>query len=232
MFIDNRDIGTFGAMLLNYDIQNAELETKKDWLSKAYRPILINQKFYYKKINIELIVEGLDREDVLTKCSNLSNALKSCTIKFKDMSFYYDCILDSCQIEKSISSNLVKLNYTLSAGYAYKSIITESCNRIATKTMKANGNLITPCIVEITPSIDIIDIAIEGLGEDQITIRNLKANKTVILDGELCKVTENEINKFNDTDMWEFPRLIPSDNVLKFSRNNCDIKIKYNARFI
>ena len=105
-------------------------------------------------------------------------------------------------------------------------------NRIINKTINAIGNLTTPAIIEITPSVYISDIKLEGLADDPIIITNIDANKTVIIDGELQKVTVDGVNKYSDTDMWDFPRLIPGYNLIKVSRNNCDIKIKYKPRFI
>ena len=70
------------------------------------------------------------------------------------------------------------------------------------------------------------------MADDPIIIINLTANKTVILDGELQKVTVDGVNKYGDTDMWDFPRLKPGANKITVSKNNCDIKIKYKPRFI
>ena len=66
----------------------------------------------------------------------------------------------------------------------------------------------------------------------KILIKNLTANKTVILDGELQKVTVDGVNKYSDTDMWDFPRLKPGGNKITVNKNNCNIKIKYKPRFI
>ena len=174
MIIDNVSIKNFGAELLNLDIQNAELITKGEWLEKAHSPFVIGQNFYYKKINIELLIKGIDREDILTKCSNLKNKLKKCTLKFHELQYFYDCTLENERIEKTVRVNRVRMFCTLNSPHAYKPQVTESLNRILIKTINVSGNLETPAIVEITPSVEAIDLVITGLSDDPIIIKNLK----------------------------------------------------------
>ncbi len=232
MLINNVSIKSFGAELLNLDIQNAELITKEEWPEKLHSPFTINQNFYYKKINVELLVSGTDREDVLTKCSNLKNKLKKCTLKFHELQYFYDCTLENERIEKSVRINRVRLFCTLNSSYAYKPQVTESLNRILIKTINVSGNLETPAIVEITPSVEAIDLVITGLSDDPIIIKNLKQNKKIIISGEDCTVLQDGINKFSDTDLWEFPRLRPGPNTITLSKNTMDIMIKYKGRWI
>ena len=113
-----------------------------------------------------------------------------------------------------------------------KDEVVENINRINSKTIEVPGTQTIPAIVEITPNVYISDIKLEGLSDDPIIIKNLMSNKTVILDGELQKVTVDGVNKYSDTDMWDFPRLKPGANTIKIDKSNCDIKIKYKPRYI
>ena len=65
-------------------------------------------------------------------------------------------------------------------------------------------------------------------------IKNLSAGKTVIIGGEACTVTEDGANKYADTEMWEFPTLLPGENALTFTSSSvpCDVTIKYKPRYI
>ncbi|WGX77582.1 hypothetical protein QJS64_20190 (plasmid) [Paraclostridium bifermentans] len=92
--------------------------------------------------------------------------------------------------------------------------ISISINRITSKSIDILGNTKTPCILEITPVIDMIDLKINGVSEDPLAIRNLKENKTIIIDGIEGTVIQDGINKFADTDMWEFPFLVPGKTLL------------------
>ncbi|MDC4242595.1 phage tail family protein, partial [Clostridium tertium] len=100
------------------------------------------------------------------------------------------------------------------------------------KTINVSGNLETPAILELTPSIDLIDLTINGLDEEAIILKNLKANKKLIVNGEEGTVTVDGVNKYSDTDMWGFPRLKPGANTITVSKNNVDITIKYKPRYI
>ena len=115
-----------------------------------------------------------------------------------------------------------------------KQEVKEEIDRFTSKIIdiNVNGNLTTPAIIEIIPTIDLVDITIEGLADDPIIIKNLTADKKVIVDGELQKVTVDGVNKYGDTDMWDFPRLQPGANTIIVNKNNCDIKIKYKPRYI
>ncbi|MFR4584880.1 phage distal tail protein, partial [Clostridium cadaveris] len=73
---------------------------------------------------------------------------------------------------------------------------------------------------------------ITGLEDGPITIKNLTAGKKVIINGEDGTVLENGINKFGDTELWEWPRLLPGSNTITVSKNSCDITIKYKPRYI
>lgn len=65
----------------------------------------------------------------------------------------------------------------------------------------------TPCIIEITPKADLSEITLKGFGDDPIVVRNLVKGNTVVIDGVKGKVTCNGINKFDDVEMWEFPKI-------------------------
>ncbi|MEE0642900.1 MAG: DUF6558 family protein [Blautia sp.] len=109
----------------------------------------------------------------------------------------------------------------------------------ATSTkMAVQGDFETPCIIELTPINDTISFTIKGAARnpvtgqpEDITIKNLKQGKKVIIDGEACTVLQGVTNKFADADMWEFPSLLPGNNSLTFSSALCEVTIKYKPRY-
>ncbi|MGU8157588.1 phage distal tail protein, partial [Clostridium perfringens] len=106
-------------------------------------------------------------------------------------------------------------------------------NRVNTKTINVLGTYKTEAIVEITPSIDLIDLTINGLANDPIIIRNLKQGKKIIIDGKEGTILEEGVNKFKDTeDFWEFPFLMPGNNEIILSKNSCDVTIRYEPRYL
>lgn len=116
---------------------------------------------------------------------------------------------------------------------------TVTFNAATSKVVSVKGHYETPCIVEITPTFDISSITLTGIARNPVTkagekviIKNLKNGQKVILDGEAGTVTQGGQNKFADTEMWEFPSLVPGNNTITCSSNQCNITIKYKPRFI
>lgn len=232
MLINNIDISNFDAKLLSKNIQTAEIITFDDWLRQSPSPIYLAKKELYKKIEIKLYINNANDDIALNNISNLVKQFQKCIVKFDDVSFYYDCLIVGSNVER-IENILGAFTVEIELkGYAYKDYIIETANRVSTKTINVPGNQNTPAVVEIIPSIDIIDIVLTGLSDSPIIVKNLKAGKKVILNGEDGTVLENGVNKFSDTDTWEFPYLKPGANTITFSKANCDITIKYKPRWI
>lgn len=231
MLIDGIDIERFNADLLEYDIQPAEITTYRDWLRGASKPLIVAQQETYKDIYAKLMVEGEKEQEVLQNTSNLIDKAKKCTIEFisVDIDFLYDATIETTNTEK-FSDTVYVLEITWKSGFAFKPTITETASHVSSKTINVSGNTETPAIVEINPSIDLIDITITGIGEP-FTINNLKANQKVIVDGESEMVIQNEKNKFGDFDGWCFPYLKPGENTINFSQSRADIIIKYKPRW-
>lgn len=161
----------------------------------------------------------------------MSKLINEVDIKFKNLSHFYHVYLLDHNIEDTDFDEWLYLNIEF-VGYEYSTQVLETMNRITSKTINVKGNEETPAIVEITPSVSIIDIVLTGLSDEPIILKNLTGGKKVIVDGEEGLITVDGANKFGDTDMWEFPRLRPGANTITVSRNNVDINIKYKPRFI
>lgn len=232
MLINGVDISNFGAKQLTVDISTSVITNNSEYRSNLLTPLFLNSEVSFKTIEVSLLFEGTSRDEILKNISNLmSKLIGKVTLTLDRYTSLFDVVLNDNETEKSASNFFYKKNLTF-IGYEYKKEVTETINRVTSKTVNIIGNLITPAIVEVTPTTDLVDIRLEGLADDPIIIKNLTANKKVVIDGELQKVTVDGKNKFKDTDMWEFPRLNPGKNTIKVSRSNCDISIKYKPRYI
>ncbi|MFR3072131.1 MAG: phage distal tail protein [Paeniclostridium sp.] len=233
MLINNIDINKFNARVLEVNIQNSSINNLKDFEGKnALLPLLFDSKVELNLITVTLLVNSLDKKQYyLDKSNLLSNMIKPFEIYFKDRKLKFKCILNSNSDVPSLRQVRGRLQLSF-IGYNMEEEIVEAINRIKSKTIEVKGNTKIPCIVEITPIIDMIDLTITGLSEDPIIIKNLKGNKTINLNGIEGTVTQDGINKFDDTDMWEFPFLVPGTNTITVNKDTCNITIKYNPRFI
>lgn len=232
MLVNNVDIKIFKARLMSRNINNAEVEIFNHWGTNNLNPIFYKKGINkFKVLNITLDIVCNNSNELETMKSNLTKQFETATIKFEDIEYYYRGFISGEPSCKYISVSNETLDISLLV-IAEKPQITEVMNRITTKTINVQGNSETPAIVEITPSIDIIDIVLTGLSDDPMTVRNLKAAQKVIFDGENGTVTQNGVNKFLDTDLWEFPRLKSGNNTITVNRGNVDINIKYKPRWI
>ena len=232
MSINNKNISLFSAKLMNRVISNSSIENIIGWNGTSLNPYFLSEKAKFKTLSITLDIICKSHKDLEIIKSNLAKEFTNeVVIKFDDIDFIYRGYLNTNASYKYIfkGNETVDLEFLV---IAEKDYVAETVNRVLTKTISNLGVTDSPAIVEITPSIALVDLTIRGLDEDPIIIKNLEANKKIILDGEKSKITVNGANKFKDTDMWSFPRLIPGFNVITVDKNSCDITIKYKPRFL
>lgn len=230
MFINNININNFKAKLLDRNIGTAEIDIINNWSANSLNPYISNKfRYKYKVLKLTLDVICSNDDEIETMKSNIIKQLAISTIKFQDIDIYYRGFISDTPSSKHIVEGNEILEVTMLV-VAEKEEKIEVMNRVTNKTIDVDGDIETPAIVEIIPSITIADLVINGLSDKPITIKNLTGGKKVIIGEET--VTVDGINKFNDCDMWEFPRLKPGINTIAVSRNNVDINIKYKSRYI
>lgn len=230
MFINNININNFKAKLLDRYIGNAEIDIINNWSANSLNPYISN-KFRYKykvlKLTLDIICSNDDEIEMMK--SNIIKQLAISTVKFYDIDIYYRGFISDTPSSKHIVEGNEILEVTMLV-VAEKEEKIEIMNRITNKTINVDGDIEIPAIVEIIPSVSIADIVIDGLSDNPIVIKNLIGGKKVIIGEDT--VTVDGVNKFNDCDMWEFPRLKPGINTINVSKNNVDIIIKYKSRYI
>lgn len=231
MLLNNIDISNDKAQLLTKDIQTAEVTTYDDWLRNSLSPLYMGKQEKYKQIKIQLYIKDTDDNAVLNDISDIIKEFEKCTIKFDDIDFFYDCLIVN-KNHTRLARGKYTLDVELKSGYAYKEAITETITGALSRTINISGNLTTPAIVTVTVPSDGQDVVLSGLGEDNITINNVQGNSPIIIDGEECTVIQNEVNKFGDTDIWQFPVLQPGDNVIGINSDSYTVQIQYNPRWI
>lgn len=229
MIVNGIDIKKYSARLLKKDIQLTEIDNYVEWLDGSLLPLKLKEIKTFRDVKLEIAVKTDTFENSLMQCSNLLNQLKDCNVRFKDMEGLHRLYITSHEEVKFVRTRTIRL-FVEFIGYYYKEE-PEFTLEGREGSIFVPGNIKTPAIVEIIPKINLIDLSIKGLGED-ITIKNLKANVPIIINGEDCTILESDKNKFNETDMWEFPYLVPGTNQISIDKDNVDIKIKYKSRWI
>ncbi len=222
MKINDTNISTYNAQLLGYKLSNSNITT-----NSSSNHIYFNSEIGEKQLIIRLFVKETSREDIEITISKLTNALKGKNIiSFtENENMLYDCIYNSSAIEDIVYNGKI-------ITYTFKAIQTSTENTVIisalTTTIILEGTDDTPCIIEITPIVDIEEFTI-----NDITITNLTSNKKVIINGEKITVTEEGVNKFGDTNITEFSKLNLGTNTITVSDiTNVNTVIKYKNRYI
>lgn len=212
-----------------------------NWIDEADRPTQENDtKFKFFDVEAELIVIGTSKTDAELTVSNIIADCRYGSIELDNVELNLTGELK--EAEKEFKKRWVyALSLVFQAWEKSGSEVAVTVEDASSKEINVIGNLETPCIIELVPSGAITKYTIKGAARDPVTgeeediiVKNLSAGKTVIIDGESCTVTENGENKYKDTEMWEFPTLLPGANALTFTSSSvpCNVTIKYKPRYI
>lgn len=212
MLINNVDISTHGAKVEKKMFDHSAAEGSGKGV-----------------LTIRLLFEGRDRNEVHKNISNfMAIDMKECTIKFKNISNYFNSSYMSHSIEDTEFDGYLFMELEME----YIEVGAEvTHNFVSQSTITAAGNLDANIQISVTSRINLVDCVISGVSDDPIKIKNLKANTPVIINGNDGLITEGGKNKFLDVELWEFPRLKPGRNTVAANKENITIEIKYKPRW-
>lgn len=224
MFVNNVDVSIYKARLLTKQPKTGAIVSYREWLRGAIQPILSGQDIQDAPLILDIYVKGDTEQETQENISNLVAQFKKCTIKFDELDFYFDCVLDSVDSNR-VTKLKYQLTFNLICSCKYKDTITIQANAVASITINNPGNLEAPEVIEITPNVNIGSITV-----GDFTINNLTAGKMVIVNTEDWTVLENGINKYGDFD-GDFPTLEPGTNTITISNTSCNVLIKFKPRW-
>lgn len=96
-----------------------------------------------------------------------------------------------------------------------------------------SGTAAAACRITIVPRFDIMQLEIEGLTQEKITMTKIMSGQLLIIDGINRTVTLDGKNAFENYDAWELPRLQPGVNTIKItSADTMALSIEYQPRYI
>lgn len=230
MKVNDINIKTYGASVSTKLIQPSEINIKKSKVGNIYTKL--SSKVGFKKITIKILFEAIDRNTAYKNISDfMANFIDEADIKFQNLEHYFHVYLASSSIDDTEFEEWLYLNLELD-GYEYGEEVVEVMDGVTEKTIFVKGNMPTPCIIEITPKADLNEITLKGFGDDPIVVKNLVKGNTVVIDGVKGKVTCNGENKFEDVEMWEYPRLKLKENRIVLGKNICIIEIKFKSSYM
>lgn len=238
MKVNGIDINRFSARQLRYEIEHREVTSKSEWPAAFETPFMEKSQKGFKCITVSIAVYGRGKEEVVRNRSNLLAIMyDELKLELDGYTNYFECVLDRITVKESIKRKCHEMILKF-IGYEFGNEISTTMKN-TTGSIEVEGNDRTPCIVEITASVDLASVELTGMAYNQIsgekesiTIKNLKAGKKVVINGEDCTVLQEGVNKFADTEMWEFPVLKPGRNIVSCSSDKCTVTLKYKPRYV
>ncbi len=233
MKIGDIDIRKYNAKQLTVEFQPPDASVNTEWIDGAATPYEYTSYIKYGKLTLSILVRGNDRNEI-TRTISYIMALLTHTVSLSLDGYkgtYRGALTDS-EIVKTTSKTRYLLNLEFD-GYMVDAAITHEYIDVTSAQFETLGTRETPCVLEITPTVDLQTFTISGFGDDDITISNLQREKTIIIDGARGTATVDGANAFGDVDLWAFPTLAAGKRVtLLFSSNKCIVTIRYNPMWL
>lgn len=228
MVINGIILDEIGCKLLRYRVTPSQYSGRSYWNNGSNNPAIVSGDYSWSNLEVDIYIEGESASEVERKKSLLNSMMRNPIIILDEVD---DEIEYVCAYENQVV--IEKINEVASiATYNFKTVkrgIMQIINLAPGNfeyNLSIDTHLTASCIYEITPLSDL-----ETFWINSIFIKNLKANKTMIIDGIAKTVKVDEENKFRDTDFWEFPKLQPGLNLLKLSHANVKVTIKFYPRY-
>ena len=205
-----------GSLTQNYD--RSVSKSFFNVYSTDFEPSSVDFAFY---------VGGIDRNDLYTNVSMLIAESKQCVINTGEDTFEYVCVLDSYEVEEQEIEwwQMVTLKF---AFIRRLPLWTASTGGVA----KTKLEFFNPGVIESGLRIRVKSATQQsGVKVGDVTINTIHANNEFIIDGISGTVTENGVNKFQETDIISFPRVQHGDNVIQCNKA-VQLAIEFYPTFI
>ena len=216
----------------------AALENTSEMPERWLTPIMIPSQVGLKTIRVTLMIEG-DRAQIWRKGGAFVGALLyPVEVQFNDFpDRYFKCAIKNASHVEACLRRWHKATVEL-VGYEYGAY-QEVTGTGVTVTVNNAGDIITPCNVSVRPNSNMTSLAISGLCRDpytregqRITMNGLTSGVTRIIDTERGFITENGVSKFEQTDMMDFPSLLPGANAIGLNRSGITMTISFRPYYL
>ncbi len=236
MRINNTDISAYNAKQRTIAVNSHnKLQNDSEWLPGSSVPYLSVLKTGMKDLTVTLWVYGAGRNDIVANCSSIiASMMNPSDFIFDGYPHKFRGVLQSVkQTEKSVDRfHILELGLS---GYEYGDDVTVS--GYGTIIIQNPGNIVSPGIVEVTPSVGASSIQLTGICRDSYlgtdlpcTIKTLTTGNTVRLDAIAGIVTENGSPK--DVDLWTLPSFKPGNTTVTCNNNRMGLSVTVRPIYI
>lgn len=236
MLINGKNITEYGNVKQwRVDIKPRKMDHDSEWPRGSPVPIFQTPFAAFKEFTITLMVYGSGREDILHRISNILADLTDVTeLTLDGWEHGFRGVLEEAETKELSDTSrhrFQQLELQLT-GYEHGDEVTETANGTGTIQITNSGNMVSPAILELTPTIGAASVEITGICRDSntgadlpVTIKNLTTGNKVVLDGITGLITENGNLKAGDVDMWELPTLSSGTNTITVNTEYVNLKV-------
>lgn len=186
---------------------------------------VVNHKFETGGINAIFYVGGATKEECYVNTSNLIAECQNCIIKTDEDRFEYAAVLTTYNVVETGVEYFNEVNLTF--GVIKRLPMVTNTFTSGRGTFQNTGSVESGMRITITPNVALTTITVNG-----ITIKNLTRNNPFVIDGLVGEVMCNGVNRFLDTDLIEFPKVLPGSNTVEASNTSVTIEVAYYPTFI
>lgn len=218
--INGASLSMYRASFLDFEI--GAVEYSDGYIKPAAKafPVKINPKIGMRAISLTLDFEGENAREIAKSISAFTAALMNrADIELPD-GFHYWCVFDSASSQTRVAPWIEQVTFHLH-GLRHEDL--ETHHFANTGKMVVEGNMETPAIVRLTPKAGASSMIFNGITID--------SGSVITIDGVYTTVKDSSGNNaFGSTDMTEWPKLTPGDNLITLS--GCEADISYYPIYV
>lgn len=196
----------YNADLISVTPQATEAQQQYMQLPGKCGLIGYGKKWPVQQLDVQLYVGGAGPDEALINMSNLLAECEDCVLRHSGSRFEYAALLQSHDAQQAGVGNyhLLKMQFL-----AVRRLPLRSISLSGPGVVVNPGNISSGVRYTMTPSKSIDTAQICG-----ITVKNLASGVSLCIDGIRGTVTAGGTNKFGDTDLIDFPVILPGQNLI------------------
>lgn len=244
MTINGIDVEVYNARLLNYSVSGTTVTNNTLAAANTLKmPLLLSTTPSTRTLTVSLVFfphrigENSRNTSIPDRLSMAAENItrfegllvgKTVEISLPD-GFMYTAIVQSLPAAVFDSDGEHEVTYTFLA-IRHKATVTQKV--VSGGAVFCESNTTTPCIISATFNTVGGTPAIPKVTLQGITVRNISAGTNIIIDGVNGFIMADNNNKFNDSDLINFPMLQPGKNIITSTPDDADITVTYIPLYI
>lgn len=240
MKIGSTDIKEWNAVQWDVDVGNHEMNNNSEWVRGSPMPFMDKSTIGFKSIRTVLLIKDRGREAMTQDRSNILAALlKPVELTLDGFAHHFMAVIQKHSFEEDVNHRQDLWHKLTLEMVGYEFGAQEEKTGTSSISVSNPGNIITPAVIEILPTMGSAAITLTGISRDPDTgadlpviIKNITTGNKVVIDGETGLVTQNGNLKAGDVDFWDPPTLLSGSNTITCDNDKMNITIKFKPRYM